>query len=912
MKRTLFLALLFLAITGFAQKSGSVDFDFSQPSLLSPSVTIPSDKSNVLVTDLVFKNGPIQISFQYGSQPTGARVSSIDRTDGSKSYLLEVTATTTMTFSANEGTVINSIEFNGDNTIIGDLGLADNQPGVMDYTQANCPWTDKDSENNVNSVSFFNNSSKSQLYHIKIYYTSPSDVLVPTSSISSGQTMDQFSEMTLTFARNITILNNSGISLNTTDGSKSWPVVARAEGNKVVLSIAEAITDNCSLKLDVPSKRFEDADGYQNAALSYSFSVRKPMNVFNYISASPEPGKVDKIPNTFSVTFPNLVGHVSDTPLTLLKDGNVYRSVKMSHEADSKDVLFVIQNTSSDVTEKGTYAITVPEGMISDILYGNEASTYNKEFTLSYTISDPEPEPDSETLKEAKTLLTKNGVGYPKETSTARTALQALVSTESPSDDDLQVAILNFYKETDICLPENSKYYKLASVNASGNKLWLTYKDGKVTLTSDESLATAFKSSSNADGKTILSNDGHYLHVLVQESNFDGTTTANVTTEYKADINDLTFAKLAVAEKDEKSMFGLVSMYGCLGKDVVLNAVKYAYALVNHPDGQIRTGVDYPLNYFEDNLTNAFLICEVAVPVELTYTITPDKVNSNNEELTITFTSADAVSLSGTVTPYFKNANEEKVMDAVVVQKEGSSNTFVVKLNGLSKGKYGLVIPQGTFTCDVAGETRIVMSMSKFFEINDNGSSDTDAEFDYSYVTYHVYPEQFLRGYVKDVDLNNFVIYKYYEYSGLVANPNKVVKLVKYDNIDNVVRTGHFEPCVITEMPEVQAIKIVLDEPISEGQLTTGKYAFLFEPATFGDAKYGQYLNDKTSVAPNECCVNPRDRIYANVDNNKATAINDIENDSINNGKVYDIMGRPVNSMEKKGIYIVNGKKYIR
>ena len=35
MKRTLFLALLFLTITGFAQKSGSVVFDFSKPTLLS-------------------------------------------------------------------------------------------------------------------------------------------------------------------------------------------------------------------------------------------------------------------------------------------------------------------------------------------------------------------------------------------------------------------------------------------------------------------------------------------------------------------------------------------------------------------------------------------------------------------------------------------------------------------------------------------------------------------------------------------------------------------------------------------------------------------------------------------------------------------------------------------------------------
>lgn len=912
MKRTLFLALLFLTITGFAQKSGSVVFDFSKPTLLSPSVTIPSDKSNVLVTDLVFENGPIHISFKYGSQPSGARVSSIDHNDGSISYMLEVTATTTMTFSANEGTVINRIEFNGDNTIIGDLGLADKQPGMMDYTQVNCPWTDKGSEGMVNSVSFFNNSATSKLYQIKINYTSPSDVLVPASSISSGQTIDYFREMTLTFARNINILNSSGISLTTEDGSKSWPVETKVDGNKAVLSIAEAITDNCSLKLVIPSRCFEDTEGYQNTALSYSFSVRKPMNVFNYVSASPELGRVDIIPNTFSLTFPDLVGHVSDAPLTLMKDGNAYRSVKMSHEENSKDVLFVIQNTSTDITEKGTYTITVPEGMISDVLYGNEASTYNKEFTLTYTISDPEPEPDSETLTEAKTLLTKTGVGYPSKNSPARMALQELVNTEKPSDENLQAAILDYYNETAIGLPENGKFYKLASINADGNKLWLNYSDGTVKLIGDESLSTAFKATSNADGTTVFSTDGHYLHVLVQDSKFDGTTASNVTTEYNADINDITLAKLAIADKDAKSMFGLLSMYGCLGKDVVLDDVKYAYALVSHPEGQIRTGVDYPLNYFADILTNAFIVCEVAVPVELSYTITPDKVKSNKEELTITFTDADVVSLSSTVTPYFKNANEEKVMNAVIEQKEGSTNTFVVKLDGLSNGKYGLVIPQGTFTCIVDGETRLVMSMSKIFEINENGGSDIDAEFDYSYVTYHVYPEKFLRGYVKDVDLNDFVIYKYFEYSGLVANTNKVVKLVRYDNIDDIVRTGHFEPYVIPEMPEVQAIKIVLDEPILEGQLTTAKYAFLFEPATFGDAKYGEYLEDKTSVAPNECCVNPRDRIYANVDNNKATGINDIEIDTIKNGKIYDIMGRPVNSMDKKGVYIVNGKKVVK
>ena len=48
------------------------------------------------------------------------------------------------------------------------------------------------------------------------------------------------------------------------------------------------------------------------------------------------------------------------------------------------------------------------------------------------------------------------------------------------------------------------------------------------------------------------------------------------------------------------------------------------------------------------------------------------------------------------------------------------------------------------------------------------------------------------------------------------------------------------------------------------------------------------------------------------VDNDKATGIEHVVNSTEKNNVIYDVQGRKVKQMNRSGIYIVNGKKFVK
>ena len=157
--------MLLCALPMSAQKLDYKVFDFTNPYNLTPSVTPKHGNANVvLITDLVFKNGPIRISFEKGAQPTGAQIATIG--DGAnETYHLRVTATTSMTFSTVDGARIQSIKFSDDSEI-GDLYLKNGEPGEQLGEEGNRKWECKGAD--VDSVTFYNNSQMAKLKTIRI------------------------------------------------------------------------------------------------------------------------------------------------------------------------------------------------------------------------------------------------------------------------------------------------------------------------------------------------------------------------------------------------------------------------------------------------------------------------------------------------------------------------------------------------------------------------------------------------------------------------------------------------------------------------------------------------------------------------------------------------------------------------
>ena len=92
----LFLFCLVSTITS-SQVVDKCVFDFTSPQSLNPSITpLHGNAQIVMVTDKVFKNGPIYISFKNGSVATGAQIVTTKRGNSTETYNLRITSTTTM------------------------------------------------------------------------------------------------------------------------------------------------------------------------------------------------------------------------------------------------------------------------------------------------------------------------------------------------------------------------------------------------------------------------------------------------------------------------------------------------------------------------------------------------------------------------------------------------------------------------------------------------------------------------------------------------------------------------------------------------------------------------------------------------------------------------------------------------
>lgn len=817
-----------------------------------------------------------------------------------------------MTFACPSDATIEGVYFSDTSTKGGLHVVGEDSYGALEgydgtYT---CSWTNT-TGHDVASLTLATDGTPARITQVTIKYTMPSAVLVPTPSIESGATVAAFEKLDLVFDNAMSIVSSEGITLSCNGTAQT--ISATVSGNTVTLSPSAVVTTDGTYTLTVPAGCFSDADGFVNKALTYTFKVETPKNTFRPVSISPAQGKVETLSSPITLVFGNYVGKVEAENLVLMKDGERKVPLKAARkEGDSKCVELSF-NIPEGISEDGTYTIEIPEKTIYDIL--NEL--YNPALTLTYTIGgtapDPEPAEDTETMKAAKALLLKEGVGYPAENSAARVALTNLTKASPvPSDTELQTAIDNFYKESNVTLPATGKYYQVCGVNnASGSessKLYLAYDGSAVTLTSEKSEAATFEATQQTDGTVSLQTmDGKWLHVLVASNNHDLTSSKNVTDSYLATVNNLTLAKLAVDGVDADKTFGLFSMKGALGKKNIVNTEEEAFALIDYSNKTVATDPDFQV-YFQETYSSAFVLTEVEKPldiatVETAYTLTPSEVSSNTEVLTLTFTEVSDVAMSTSVVPYFVDAESNRVADATVSSVTDQTNQFTVSLQGLDYATYTLVVPEGMFLYTKEGKTVQTQAISHQFTIK-----EIVPEFKKEVWSLIVRPVN--DGYIKDVDLNNFSIsISGNEYSGLVPNPDKqIVITAYYDEKQQPVATGHLEVAT-PESEGWTTLRLVLDTPIVEGQLKSELYVVKLPEAAFGDANFGRWLQDKNSVDPSECLVNYQMPLTFQVDNSKATGIEILNVGKKAKSGIYDLTGRKVNDLSRPGIYIVNGKK---
>ena len=355
MKKTLLVFLLSaLSLCSYAQLHKVAKFDFTHPLELNPSVT-PSDISTgeVRVTDKVFVESPISITFTPGSQNMGTAIFTFKNiyTDA-VSYYLRILTGATISFNSSNNATIEGIRFSN-SSVMGDLSLEDESQGVM--SDGYHYWHD-DNNKGYNKVTFSNSFVPSEIHQVEVHYTIPSDILQPTVNITSGSVVESFNKIALTFGSTMKIQNAGNITM--TNGTDTYKLNASINGSVVSLSAPQTITKEGTYTITVPAKSFANYEGFENKQLTYNIIIRK---TFNYTSVTPQPGYLTSLPTTITLDYNQMVGGIDDAnAIRLYKDGVVYLPVKAIKDGDKK-VKLEIQNITAPIKEKGVYKILVPE-----------------------------------------------------------------------------------------------------------------------------------------------------------------------------------------------------------------------------------------------------------------------------------------------------------------------------------------------------------------------------------------------------------------------------------------------------------------------------------------------------------------------------------------------------------------------
>ncbi len=882
MKKILSFLLLLLSLTSHAQVVKQVKFDFTSPANLNLPTALDTE-----ITTYTCTLGNISISFEKGAILTG-----VHYYQSGSIYLLKIATSCKMHITGLNDAAIKSVSFEALN--LGDLTVVSGQAGDWDELAEvwNCG-----NDNSINKVSFKDNGTAAVIKSIIVTYSDATDVLTP-SPYQQNINVSSFKDLKINFSSSMKRVGTQAI--NMVNSSNSYPLSVSVNNSVVTLSSTKTITTDGTYTLSIPAGYFQNAEGYRNKALTYTIVVNTPKNTLNYVSVNPTEGEIEKLTSPIMLSFGENLKNFS-AEVMMYKDGMEFSPVTIARSADNGEVAMLSFDIPQGISEKGIYTIKVPEKTIYNLL----GKIYNPAFTLTYKVGYKPVPVDSETMKKAKALLKKSGVGYPAANSESRTTLTALTTAEEiPTDETLQKAIDAFYSETNVEIPTLGNWYYISNVGATGSPLYVTAKNNELGLTTDKSKATAFEVVEPMLFKTV---NGKYLFTGGIEDNADNKT--------------MTLAKMAVAGVNAEKLFGYFSIFGYY-KTNKSGEIKNAYASIDRSNMIVSTDDDDNAPVFNDTYSGAFAFTATTKPseqpiaIDMTCTVSPATVTDANTTLTLTFTDANTISINSQTEAKLCTEEGTTIQSLDLRVNETLANALTVNVGNLQDAKYKILIPAGYVSYTSEGTKYVNNELQVMFEVKKGGTVDPtpSAEFNYTYAGFLYYPAD---DKVKDVDLNKFTIgnahYNYPEEpQGLMVDETKEILLVKEFSGD-VIRRGHFKKVasIPTDPYSPEAYQIEFDTPIVEGELRAGTYIFVIPKATYGDYNFGKYLKNPSSVKASDCYVNTEDRFSFSVDNT-ATGIHGVTTGDNVEKKIYTLQGIRVSKMTTPGIYIVNGKKVVK
>ena len=962
--------LVFVSLYTFGQSAANTSealFDFTDGSKLNPAVT--EEQIPATVTDSVFRSGPISVAFD-NSRGSGAPVFW-------GNYLWMHRGETLMISCPSDYELLR-IEFSA-NTEPGGFSLAEGSKGTFNYVDSPVYWVNEDHDGNkidgITSVHLYNSNQDSKIRSFTVTYRSPLDDLVTeTITPENGSTVNAFDNMTLTFDQEIA---STAEYFLLTDGTGTVAYLKPSiSGKTVTLKPSAALEENGTYRVSFPKKSFISTEGSYNKAFSTSFTYVIPQNTFNPVSITPADESVEEFPETIEVVFPDIIGNRKQTEgdnndiskilcdVINAKTGSVAGVATGSLKEGTKNTLLLTVK-NMDRAERGIYTITVKEQKVFNIYYGLEDPRlrYNSEFTITYKVAGADA-PSEAVLAEARKLLNKTGVGYPKADAAERTALKEAVDAEDKGDEAFRTLMDNFMASTDIDMPEADKYYTIANVQKDGTKYYLAYDGEAVTLTADPANAYSFKAATTDDAttgnvRTFATADGKYLHTLVSSTKYSEASPANVTSEKKA-VSSLSLVKMPCqANSEAEQVFGYIAMSGLIGKKYNQGDDITAFSNVL-ASGNIAEGETSP--YFMESLSGAFFFAEAEAPKVITkYTVAINPASETGvvealESIVVTFPELTAITLADASKISLKGVNTNVVVpveETPVVK----GNTVTIKFGYLPNDTYTFTAAEGAFTYVKDEETVTVQEITTSFTVNyvDEFVYDLDELpnviiVDNNWGEAKVNPEElnhFSMQLAENSRYNSIETYLSGKSATIIYNFSKTMatgKFVKTTStrtytvqvfkrqgveIGEVAQVtgstvvlkdgtkiqdyGNDPTDVIEDAERVERMyhmELKLDKVLNAQNCPNGIYWVLIEPATFGDENFGKWVNGE-AIAKHECHVNDKIIITVETDNTISGISDVITAPNAADDVIYDLSGRRVNNMTKPGLYIMNGKKFV-
>lgn len=932
MRKILLALSLLLTLPLTAQKKDSVLFDFNSPASLIPAQEHPvlPGGETVFPITTVFTDirGFVNLTFDKGAGFITPRLKNDDF--GENCFLL---ISRTMGFVlSGQNVSITGVQLFGS---LGDLRPSMDQPGS--YITHN--WSDNEA-GNITTVAFHNGGYDAEVEKIKVYIDCPVDILHPVLvSPEIGSTLICSSSTTfqLVFDHPLASMDDDVIcELVPVDDSNETSIVLNKSlnGNTLMLSCNTEGLEMGAYKLSIPQGVVWDADGYSNSALSLSYSLQPDYATFDIVAVNPDPSMVvEEIPDGFTVSFEGEIGFCKDSNLKIKdQQGHTVRQVKAERDAEQYDKLFFyFQNDETNpIKTKGIYSLIIPEMFVWNNGYDSTlvdsgfsgGARYNPETEIRFNVLGVK-EVSEEMLQLASSLLKKTGVGYPKDNDATRVKLADMVEKKEKYDDnDFREAIDDFLNSENVLLPENSKFYKIASKNDVGDLLYLYYdKNNKsIGLVEQADQAAKFEVIEMPDG-LVFKVENQYL---INPQNIDiisETYATNLTDEMDIVRNTLHLRHLTIEGVPAESYFGLLSIYGCIGVNDDGESFD-TYTLVNFANQTFATSLMNTRLYFETGRSSGFVFTETSAPVaDVAYSLTPvsGSESYNLSTVTVEFPTLQVVSMQD-----FDQISLDgpQSYTPLSVQSDGDAqNRFVIHFpDEIQEGTYTLRIGEGCFTYVVNNVTIPVQTITATYKLiseefcTDLGDFYTEIIHGEPHYYYRLYQWENYSPWdaVEPVQLKNFTMFNYDGEFGIADNQ---VKLVERDHDDRVKISGHFEHVpnfVDNNGNKAYAVRLVVDntpdyESFEEGAI----YEYVIPEATLGDDNYALWLSNHTSVPKSACHVNKEIR-YLVLVSKLITGIANIEPSRSKSFEEFlDLQGRRVEKPVKAGIYIMNGRKVI-